>query len=333
VLILINKKLIAGKTLILYNIHIMYPRKASSKGFTLVELLIVIVVIAVIASITVLAYNNIQARARAASAQAAIHQAMTKIQTFTVDNDGNYPSNLAAIGITDTSSTTYQYNVNNSASPRTFCVAASVSGASYYVSQDVPTPTAGTCSVTSSIFGSTYPYTATLWTDGAGSLKVATVFYSYNNSFTVKGGKVYLPSVPPGVSLTIFYVLGFYSGGTFSSITWSQVPSGIPNQYATIPNGSLVTGWNTVTFPTPATVNPYSAGVDGTSVWIGYYFSDGNDYVFTTSPKASAIVSSSNSNLFIAETGFEGKDRSANNAGGGGWSQALYGIDIVTAGP
>ncbi len=310
----------------------MHPRRAASQGFTLVELLIVIVVIAIIAVITIVSYNGVQDRARVASAQAAVRQAATKIQTYAVDNDGNYPTNLAAIGLGDTSTTSYQYSVNNSASPQTFCIAAVVSNSTYYISQSVTNPTAGVCS--SSIFGPTYPYTATYYSDGGGSLKVATAFYSYNNSFSLKGARVYLPSVPSGVSLTIFYVPDWYGSGVLQQPTWSLVPSGIAGQYATIPSGSLVTGWNSVTFPTPVTINKYSAGVDGTAVWVGYYFSDGNSYIYTTSPGNAAIPSNNNPNLFMAESGFEGKDRSTNNlAYNGGWTPALYGIDITTVGP
>lgn len=291
-----------------------------------------IVVIAILAAITIIAYGNIQSRAQASAAQAAVRQVATKIQTYAVDNSDNYPADLATIGISNSSSTTYQYSVNNSASPRTFCINATVSGINYYMSQSVSTPTIGQC--LSSVFGSTYPYSAGFYADGGGSLKVATIFYSYNNSFSLKGGRVYLPSVPSGVSLTIFYVPDWYSGGVLQQPTWSLVPSGITGQYVTIPNSSLVAGWNEVTFPTPATINKYSGGVDSTAVWVGYYFSDGNGYAYTASPSNAAIPSVNNPNLFLAESGYEGKDRSCNTTTyNGGWTPALYGIDILTAGP
>lgn len=314
----------------------MYRRKATSPAFTIVELLIVIVVIAILATVVTVAYNGVQDRARASAAQTAVQQALTKIQTYAVDNSENYPATLAAVGISDSSSTTYQYTVDNTASPRAYCITATVSGVNYYVSQTVSTPTVGTCTpvvATSSVFGSTYPYPATYYSDGGGSLKVATVFYSYSAPFTLKGGRVYLPSVPSGVSLTVFYVVGWYQSGVFQMPTWSQVPSGIPNQYVTIPNSSLVAGWNEVTFPTPATLSPYGPGVTGTPVWVGYYFSDGNGYVYTNSPQATAIQSVNNPNLWLAETSFQGQDRSANSVTGGKWTTALYGIDVLTTGP
>ena len=48
--------------------------KTTRKGFTIVELLIVIVVIGILAAITIVAYNGIQERARLASAQAFASQ-------------------------------------------------------------------------------------------------------------------------------------------------------------------------------------------------------------------------------------------------------------------
>jgi prepilin-type N-terminal cleavage/methylation domain-containing protein len=107
-------------------------------GFTIVELLIVIVVIGILAAITIVAYTGVQQRANASSAQSGASQAGRKALAFAVDNSDNYPTTLAAAGVNDTSSTTFQYSVNNAASPKTFCVTATTSTSSYWVSAQAP---------------------------------------------------------------------------------------------------------------------------------------------------------------------------------------------------
>ncbi|OYX17740.1 MAG: hypothetical protein B7Z16_09755 [Algoriphagus sp. 32-45-6] len=207
---------------------------------------------------------------------------------------------------------------------------------SYYATKAQPTLTEGSCSapVARSIYPTSPPFTATLYNDGS-VLKLGTVFYSNTSSFSITGGKVYVPWAFTGSDLTIFYVVGFNDTGVLRQPVWSEVPSGIPGQFVTIPGASVVEGWNTVTFPNSATIQPFSQGVDGTSVWIGYYFADGTHYIHAPSPGASAIQSSSGVNLFIGGTNFNGdRGRSAYSYdnGGGEWTNALYGIDIVTQG-
>lgn len=105
--------------------------KYQRRGFTIVELLIVIVVIAIPAAITVVAYSGIQNRARASGAQAAARQAASAIASYAVQNSDQYPATAAAAGLTDSGPTMYQYRVDNTASPRTFCVTATTNNISY----------------------------------------------------------------------------------------------------------------------------------------------------------------------------------------------------------
>ena len=58
----------------------MSLKQTKSRGFTIVELLIVIVVIAILAAITIVAYNGIQNRAKASSAQAALNTVIKKAE-------------------------------------------------------------------------------------------------------------------------------------------------------------------------------------------------------------------------------------------------------------
>ncbi len=60
----------------------MNLQKSKQSGFTLVELLIVIVVIAILAAISIVAYNGIQNRANNTTAKQAATQIRTKIEAF-----------------------------------------------------------------------------------------------------------------------------------------------------------------------------------------------------------------------------------------------------------
>lgn len=61
-----------------------------TSGFTIVELLIVIVVIGILATITILSYSGITARAKAAAAKSNAGTVAQKIQLYNVEH-GSYP--------------------------------------------------------------------------------------------------------------------------------------------------------------------------------------------------------------------------------------------------
>lgn len=65
-------------------------RRTSHPGFTIVELLIVIVVIAILAAITIVAYNGIQQRARNVAIVNAAGQSMKLLQVYLATNNA-YP--------------------------------------------------------------------------------------------------------------------------------------------------------------------------------------------------------------------------------------------------
>lgn len=72
-----------------YNNH-MKPW-AKQTGFTIVELLIVIVVIGILAAITIVAYNGIQGRAKDSQTDSALSQVKKVLEIYRADN-GFYPA-------------------------------------------------------------------------------------------------------------------------------------------------------------------------------------------------------------------------------------------------
>jgi prepilin-type N-terminal cleavage/methylation domain-containing protein len=102
-------------------------------GFTIVELLIVIVVIAVLAAISTIAYTGIQQRARASVAQAEVSSVKKKLDVYRATY-GMYPDsgNLAAAGVTSSSTVSYQYQGDG----EEFCLTATVADVSYKISQN-----------------------------------------------------------------------------------------------------------------------------------------------------------------------------------------------------
>jgi prepilin-type N-terminal cleavage/methylation domain-containing protein len=129
-------------------------RANRQRGFTIVELLIVVVIIAILATITIVAYNGVQQRAIAASIQSDLDNASKKLKLFQVDNSAYPTANdcsttpiagsiclKAAVGTTYTA-----FQVSNSpASSQSFCLTAMQNGVSYRITND-SIPTAGSCS-------------------------------------------------------------------------------------------------------------------------------------------------------------------------------------------
>lgn len=119
-------------------------RRGTAPGFTIVELLIVVVVIAILAAITLIAFNNVTGRAKASAAASAAQQAFKKVAVYTVDNADQLPPDLATAGVANQNGTTYQYRTYNGG--KNYCITATANGVSSFINNlDQTNPAAGAC--------------------------------------------------------------------------------------------------------------------------------------------------------------------------------------------
>ena len=83
----------------------MISLKKQTKGFTIVELLIVIVVIGILAGLVITTYNGIQQKARNTERQTDLKAVQGQLEAYTAQN-GRYPS-TADLGSTSASNVTF----------------------------------------------------------------------------------------------------------------------------------------------------------------------------------------------------------------------------------
>lgn len=99
-----------------------------SNGFTIVELLVVIIVIGILTAISVLSYSNITQRATVATLQTNLENASKKLAMHLAEFDA-YPETLASIGITDS----FRYVKDNNVTPKTYSLYASKDNIDYFM--------------------------------------------------------------------------------------------------------------------------------------------------------------------------------------------------------
>ena len=191
-----------------------YKKQSFSVGFTIVELLVVIIVIGILAAITIVAYTGISQKATIASITSDLDNASKQLKLDQVVNS-NYPATLALAnggkGIPASPGTTYQYVVNNSITPQGFCITATNNSTSYKITNDIA-PVAGDCANYGLVLqldagnSLSYPGSGTTWTDLSGN----------NNNGTLMNGVGYASS--NGGILTFDGVDDYVNAGNATSL-------------------------------------------------------------------------------------------------------------------
>ena len=119
----------------------MQTRKIQT-GFTIVEILVVIVVIGILAAISLVSYNGVQERARVAVLQSDLKDAGKELSLARLDH-GSYPTSLEAVSLKPSPGTTFQYRYDSAA--KSYCLTATNRGVSYYMQPIDQVPKVGGC--------------------------------------------------------------------------------------------------------------------------------------------------------------------------------------------
>lgn len=190
----------------------MQKNQSKNIGFTIVELLVVIVIIGILAAITIVAYTNITQRAIVSSLQSDLTNSSQQLKLFQVDSS-NYPNSITdcptpAAGnmcLKASSGNSYAYGVNNTSNPQIFCITATNSSQSYMIMPQ-STPIAGGCPNYNGLvlfldaaIPASYPGTGTTWADLSGNNSNGTLSSSvYTNT---NGGAISFNGTSDSVSI------------------------------------------------------------------------------------------------------------------------------------
>lgn len=118
----------------------MTVSRRRSDGFTIIELLIVIVVIGILATITTISFNGVQDKARTAAVESSLVAASKQLENANTEN-GSYPTDTGAVKKSDDINYQYSYVISSNS----YCLTATKGAISSKITNANTTPVKGGC--------------------------------------------------------------------------------------------------------------------------------------------------------------------------------------------
>tara|TARA_B100000378_G_scaffold61077_1_gene45481 strand:+ start:761 stop:1696 length:936 start_codon:yes stop_codon:yes gene_type:complete len=242
----------------------------------------VIVVIAILAAITIVAYTGIQERAKQSAVQSAISQGVKKVLAYAAQNGDTFPANAAAAGL-PSGDVQYTVTSNNTVSPKGYCITATSQGLTYFQTSAMSNSVEGTCvgmvawwplnGDANDASGNSIPSTVNGATSTTGMNGVANTAYQFSNVNHIFVGT---PDAFSTLPAAFTYSLWVSTTGSSSS-TWPKIMgSNDPHRYFSIrgaDNGAKVyTEWGipSYTGSSWASSNTASATITPNGTWHHY---------------------------------------------------------------
>lgn len=283
--------------------------KQYTKGFTIVELIVIVIIIGILAALTIVAYNGVQDRAKNASLQSRIHQASSDLSSKFLLAGNTYaaPSDFSSItGLTSDANTTYTYVV--SSDQQNYCLSArnNKTGESFAASNKAIAPASGQCA-TNYVLNPSFETSTANWTvnnanmttqpdwavSGTRAMKI-TASTTAADSFARYGNKTDLVGLTPGQTYSITATSHLETpalSGTLDSrsrqiriFAWNGNTATALSNSTGMPNTSGSTAVQSTSFTIPAgstgvEIRFYNGGTNSATnsiYWDGVIITDGS---------------------------------------------------------
>ena len=252
------------------------------KGFTIVELLVVIVVIGILAAITIVAYTGLTRRAKIASLESDLSSSLRFLQLFKVDN-GEFPLTVSTdCGVNPTTSTNLCLKASDGndytttpyvrPTPQSFTLTATNGELSYYITESEGPIAVSGAPVSASI--ATY---VDIIGDNDGDAGLSVFATSDGGHVTLSNTRTYGVNTPSANQDAL--IIKYDSSG---SISWSKSWGGPSEEVAnsiiqTSDGGYAITGY-TYSYGSNGDMFVVKYDQTGTIVWNNIWDSSTSDY-------------------------------------------------------